>query len=154
MKETCGGGGGVPATPGKGCVFLAPSSSLFRVLLASSRKPSLTTPPGLSGLPGPGQPHLLPACPQPRMVLPSGAHRFSCQALAVGSPCPESPPHHREALGQSRLQPLLGPAPLQGLQDRLAGRGVGEAVRALKALWVFNVPQDPTPPSSLLFTVS
>lgn len=115
MKEPGWGVRAPRATPGKRCVFLAPSSPLCQVmlppvLLTSSRKPSLI-------ISGTGQ-HLLPASSKP-----SGA--LSCQPLAVGSPCPGSPPHHREASAQSPLQPLLGPALLQGLRERLAGGGWG-----------------------------
>lgn len=52
-----------------------PYKVIFSILVASSRKLSLTVPPGLSGFPGSRRPFLSPC--------PSGAQQ-SCQPLSKG----------------------------------------------------------------------
>lgn len=89
------GGGGPGHTRREGVIFLAPpfpscQVMLCSVLFASSRKHTLIGPPGLSGFPGTGRPHLCSSWPRLRTALPSGAGAL-LPGLACGLPYPERP---------------------------------------------------------------
>lgn len=79
------------------CKFFS-YSVILSILVASSRKPSLTVPPGLSGLPGIGRPHFLSPCPS--------VAQQSCQPLAQGVIPTTEKALRTEVSGEPVLQPV------------------------------------------------